>query len=340
MKFKNTQWVLSQFGIEHLERREEALPELKDNEVLIQMESVSLNYRDLLMVTGNYNPKLKLPMVPCSDGCGTIIQKGKQVTLFQEGDKVLPVFAQGWYEGKPFREIFKKTLGGPLNGTLQKYFIVPESEIVLAPKNLNSLEASTLPCAGLTAWSALVELGKVIPGETVLTLGTGGVSIFSLQIAKLLGAKVIITSSSKIKLEKAKKLGADFLIDYKETPQWEKEILKITNFKGVEHIIEVGGVGTLEKSIKCVKPGGTIYLIGVLAGRQSPVDLTPVLMQNIKIQGVIVGHKRSLEEMINAWEFHNLKPIVDQVFDFEEAPRAFEYLKNGSHFGKICIRIQ
>lgn len=337
---KNIQWIFETFGIESLQQREEEIPELKENEVLVQMEAVSLNYRDLLMVTGNYNPKLKLPLVPCSDGCGIIIKKGSQVTQFKEGVRVVLLFAQGWYDGKPFKQIFKKTLGGPLQGTLQKYRVVAESEIVLAPKHLTPVEASTLPCAGLTAWSSLVELGKVIPGETVMVLGTGGVSIFALQIAKVLGAKVILTSSSQEKLQKAKKLGADSLIHYKQNPEWEKEVLKLTNFEGVDHIIEVGGVGTLEKSIKSIKPGGTIYLIGVLAGKQAPVDLTPVLMQNIRIQGVIVGHKRSLTEMIRAFEFHNIKPIVDTVFSFEDAPKAFEYLKSGSHFGKICIHIQ
>lgn len=337
---KNLQWVFTQFGLENFQQREEVLPEIKENEVLIEMEAISLNYRDLLMVTGNYNPKLKLPLVPCSDGCGIILKKGNQVKNFKEGDRVLPLFAQGWYDGKVSREMLKNTLGGPLHGTLQKYLILPESEIVKSPKNLNPLEASTLPCAGLTAWSALVEFGKVIPGETLLTLGTGGVSIFALQIGKLLGAKIIITSSSEEKLLKAKSLGADQIINYKENPDWEKEVLKITNFKGVEHIIEVGGVGTLEKSIKSVRAGGTIYLIGVLAGKKAPVDLTPVLMQNIKIQGVVVGHKRSLEEMCKAFELHNIKPIIDKVFEFEEAPKAFEYLKNGSHFGKICIKVK
>ncbi len=337
---KNIQWIFESFGISSLKQIEEDIPEIKENEILIEMEAVSLNYRDLLMITGNYNPKLKLPIVPCSDGCGVILKKGKHVKEFKEGDRVLPLFAQGWYEGKPYKAIFKNTLGGPLNGTLQKYMVVPESEVVLAPKNLTPIEACTLPCAGLTAWNSLIEHGKVIPGEFVLVLGTGGVSIFSLQIAKLLSANIILLSSSEEKLQKAKGIGANFLINYKQNPEWEREVLKLTDFEGVDHIIEVGGVGTLEKSIRCVKPGGSIYLIGVLAGRQAPVDLTPILMQNIKIQGVIVGHKRSLIQMIRAFEFHNIKPIIDKIFEFEEAPKAFEYLKSASHFGKICIQIK
>lgn len=335
----NIQWIFEQFGLENLKLREVPLREIQDDEILIEIKSVSLNYRDLLMVKGHYNPKLKMPLVPCSDGSGIVIKVGKKVKNIKEGDRVMPLFAQGWYDGKPFRSMLKHTLGGPLDGTLQKYMIIPENEVVLIPEHLNFEEGSTLPCAGLTAWSALAEHESVKPGETVLTLGTGGVSIFALQFAKMLGLEVIITSSSKEKLERAKELGADFIINYKINPDWEKEVLKYTRLKGVDYIIEVGGVGTLEKSIKSVSPGGTIFLIGVLAGRQSPLDLTPVLMQNIKIQGVVVGHKRSFQEMCKAIEYFKMKPIVDKVFDFNDAPSAFQYMNSGSHFGKVCIRM-
>lgn len=335
----NIQWIFEQFGIENLKLREVPLREIQDDEILIEIKSVSLNYRDLLMVKGHYNPRLKMPLVPCSDGSGIVIKAGKKVKNIKEGDRVMPLFAQGWYDGKPFRSMLKQTLGGPLDGTLQKYMIIPENEVVLIPEHLNFEEGSTLPCAGLTAWSALAELESVKPGETVLTLGTGGVSIFALQFAKMLGLEVIITSSSKEKLERAKELGADFIINYKTNPDWEKEVLKYTRLKGVDYIIEVGGVGTLEKSIKSVSTGGTIFLIGVLAGRQSPLDLTPVLMQNIKIQGVVVGHKRSFQEMCRAIEYFKMKPVVDKVFDFNDAPSAFQYMNSGSHFGKVCIRM-
>jgi NADPH:quinone reductase-like Zn-dependent oxidoreductase len=336
---KNLKWVFEQFGFENLKMIESEIREIQDDEILLEMKAASLNYRDILMIKGNYNPRLKMPIVPCSDGVGIIIKKGKKVENLKEGDRVIPIFAQGWYDGPPFRMMFKKTLGGPLDGTLQKYLIVPALDVVKVPEFLTDEEAATLPCAGLTAWSALVELGKVKPGEILLTLGTGGVSIFALQFAKMMGLEVIITSSSEEKLNRAKELGADHTINYKKQQDWEKEVLRITHLAGVDHIIEVGGVGTLEKSIKSIKPGGNIYLIGVLAGKQAPVDLTPVLMQNIKIQGVVVGHKRSLEEMIKAISYFKMKPIVDKVFLFEDAKQAFEYMNKGSHFGKVCIKI-
>ncbi|GIX40345.1 MAG: NADPH:quinone oxidoreductase [Leptospiraceae bacterium] len=336
---KNVKWIFDQFGFENLKIVESDIPEIQDDEILLEMKAASLNFRDLLMIKGNYNPKLRMPIVPCSDGVGIVIKKGKKVHHLQEGDRVIPIFAQGWYDGPPFRSMFRKTLGGPLDGTLQKYMIVPANDVVKSPEHLTDEEAATLPCAGLTAWSALVELGRVKPAEKVLALGTGGVSIFALQFAKMMGAETIITSSSEEKLNRAKQLGADYGINYKTNPDWEKEVLKISQMMGVDHIIEVGGVGTLEKSIKSVKPGGNIYLIGVLAGKQAPVDLTPVLMQNIKIQGVVVGHKRALEEMIRAISYFKLKPVVDKVFLFEQAKDAFEYMHKGSHFGKVCIKI-
>jgi NADPH:quinone reductase-like Zn-dependent oxidoreductase len=336
---KNKKWIFDQFGFEHLKLQEDDVREPKDDEVLLEMRAMSLNYRDILMIKGNYNPKLKMPLVPCSDGVGIVIKKGKNVDHLNEGDRVIPIFAQGWYDGSPFRNMLRKTLGGPLDGTLQKYMIVPAMDVVNTPEYLTDEECATLPCAGLTAWSALVELGRVKPGEKLLTLGTGGVSIFALQFAKMMGAEVILTSSSEEKLERAKNLGADHTINYKTNPDWEKEVLKITKMQGVDHIIEVGGVGTLERSIKSVKPGGSIYLIGVLAGKQAPLDLTPVLMQNIKIQGVVVGHKRALEEMIRAMNYFKLKPVIDKTFEFEKATEAFRYMASGSHFGKVCIKI-
>ncbi len=336
---KNIQWIFEQFGIENLKLKETTVREIDEDELLIEMKAVSLNYRDLLMIKGQYNPKLKLPLVPCSDGSGVVIKVGKKIKNIKEGDIVTPLFAQGWYDGKPFRSMLRQTLGGPIDGTLQKYMIVKENDVVIQPEHLNFEEGATLPCAGLTAWSAIVEHGHVKPGELLLTLGTGGVSIFALQFAKMLGLRVIITSSSNEKLERAKELGADFTINYKENPDWEKEVLKYTKMQGVDYIIEVGGVGTLEKSIKSISPGGTIYLIGVLAGRQSPLDLTPVLMQNIKIQGIVVGHKRSFQEMCKAIEFFKMKPVIDKVFAFHDAPLAFQYMNSGSHFGKVCIKI-
>ncbi|MCS7204925.1 MAG: NAD(P)-dependent alcohol dehydrogenase [Leptospiraceae bacterium] len=336
---KNIAWKFEAFGMNHLKVYEEEVPEIQDDELLLEIKAVSLNYRDLLMIKGEYNPKLNLPMVPCSDGLGVVVKVGNNVKEFKEGDRVLPIITQGWHDGKLFREIHRRTLGGPLPGVLQKYFVVKASEVVPAPKNLTDVEASTLPVAALTAWSALFEFGKPIPGQTLLTLGTGGVSIFALQFGKLLGLKVIITSSSNEKLERARRLGADYTINYQQNPDWEKEVQAITNSKGVDYVIEVGGVGTLEKSLRSVKSNGVVFLIGVLAGKKAPIDLTSVLMQNITIQGVFAGHKRSFVEMNQVFDTFSIKPVVDKVFPFEESPKAFEYMASGSHFGKVCISL-
>ena len=303
------------------------------------MKAASLNYRDLLMVTGNYNPRLKMPLVPCSDGVGIVESAGEGCSM-KSGTRVSPIFARTWHDGPPFREMLKRTHGGPLNGTLQQFMVVPEADVVEVPEHLSDEQAAALPCAGLTAWSALVERGPVRPGEKLLILGTGGVSIFALQFGKILGAEIIITSGSDDKLQKAKEMGAHHLINYRTSPNWDREVFKLTGGQGVDHIVEVGGVGTLEKSIRSVRPGGSIYLIGVLAGKEAPLDLTPVLMQDIRIQGVVVGSRRAFQNMNRAVEVHNIKPAVDRVFSFEDSVKAFEYLKGGSHFGKVCITIQ
>ena len=314
------------------------MPTPGSGELLIRMKAASLNYRDLLMVTGNYNPKLKMPMVPCSDGVGVIESVGQGCSM-KEGVRVSPIFARTWHDGPPFREMLKRTHGGPLDGTLQQYMVVPEADVVQVPDHLSDEAAAALPCAGLTAWSALVERGPVRPGEKLLILGTGGVSIFALQFGKALGAELIVTSGSDDKLQRARDMGAHHLINYRSSPNWERDVYKLTGGQGVDHIVEVGGVGTLEKSIRSVKPGGSIYLIGVLAGKEAPLDLTPVLMQDIRIQGVVVGSRRAFENMNRAVDVHKMEPVVDRVFSFDESAKAFEYLKSGSHFGKICIKI-
>lgn len=332
-------YVFEEFGRNTLKKVERPVPEPGPDEILLRMKAVSLNFRDLLMIEGNYNPRMKLPVVPCSDGVGEVVSVGSQVKNWKQGERALPLFAPGWYDGDPDRAHLRGAIGGPLDGTLQQYMCVKAVDAVKAPDNLSDEEAATLPCAGLTAWSAVVEKGQIKAGDQLLTLGTGGVSIFALQFGKMHGAEVVITSGSDDKLEKARALGARHCINYKTHPNWEKEIARLTKLRGVDHVIEVGGMGTLERSVKSVRPGGSIYLIGVLAGRSAPVDLTPVLMQNIRIQGVVVGHRRSFEEMNRAIQLHGMKPAVDRVFSFDEAPAAFDYLRSGSHFGKVCIRI-
>jgi NADPH:quinone reductase-like Zn-dependent oxidoreductase len=331
--------IQDQFGLENLKLVDRPEPKPSAGEVLVRFKAVSLNYRDYLMVTGRYNPKQKLPLIPLSDGAGEIVAVGEGVTRWKVGDRVMGTFSQNWLYGAPSRETLKTTLGGPLDGTLCELRVFPELGVISIPEHLSYLEASTLPCAGLTAYSALFPFGGVGPSNTVVVLGTGGVSLFALQFAKLLGARVILTSSENEKLDKAKKLGADEIINYKEKENWEREVLKMTDMKGADLIIEVGGAGTLAKSIAATRPWGIVSLIGVLAGGESNLSLFPVLMQGIRIQGVIVGNRQDFENMNRVVSLHKLKPVISDVFPFEKAPQAIQHLKEGKHFGKVCIEI-
>ena len=330
-------WEIPEFGLENLKLVDRPDPEPGPGQVLLRMRARSLNFRDLLMVRGKYNPKMPLPVVPLSDGVGEVVAVGDGVERAKVGDRVSPIFAQRWIAGTPTKTELRSTLGGPLDGTLRELMVCSEEAIVPVPEHLSDEEGATLPCAALTAWSALVEQGGVAPGDTVLVQGTGGVSIFALQLATMLGARVIATSSSDDKLERAKELGASELINYKSTPEWGKAARALTDGRGVDHVVEVGGAGTLEQSIRATKPGGTISLIGVLAGGAAPVNLTPVLMQNIRIQGVLVGHRQGFENMNRAIAHHQLRPVVDRVFPFAEAREAMEHLASQKHLGKVCI---
>jgi NADPH:quinone reductase-like Zn-dependent oxidoreductase len=291
------------------------------------------------MVRGHYDPRQPLPLIPCSDGVGEVVALGEGVTRVQVGDRVCPIFAQAWRSGEPTPEKLRSTLGGPLDGTLCEEMVVSENSVAKVPSHLDDCEAATLPCAAVTAWSALVTLGQIKPGDTVLVQGTGGVSIFALQFAKLMGASVIATSSSDDKLERLKKLGADELINYKQVPDWGKAVRKYTQH-GVDHIIEVGGANTLQQSLKAIRTGGHISLIGVLSGVNSNINILPILMQQIRIQGVLVGHRESFEAMNRAIEQHQLRPVIDKIFAWQKSDEAFQHLASGQHFGKVCIAIR
>lgn len=327
------------FGLENLKLIERPEPKLQNsNDVLIKIKATSLNFRDYLVVTGKYNPKFKLPFVPLSDGAGEVLDVGTSVTDFKVGDRVILQFAPKWLDGDATYEQSRYTLGGPLDGTLMEKKVYPDYALVKIPSYMSFEEAATLPCAALTSWSSLVTYGRIFPGDTVVVLGTGGVSIFALQIAKFHGAKVIVTSGSDEKLEQAKSLGADYVINYKTELEWGKKVKEITG-SGADHIIEVGGAGTLEQSIKAIRPFGQISLIGILAGGAKDLNLLPVLMNNIKLQGILVGSKAGLAAMCKAFEFHKTKPVIDRIFPFEESVQAIEYLKSGNHFGKIVISL-
>lgn len=330
--------IQNSFGLECLKIMERPNPAFGPQEVLIKVKAVSLNYRDLLMIRGLYNPRQKLPLIPASDGVGEVIAVGEDVRRVKVGDRVAGLFVQDWVSGLPTKDMRRTTLGGPLNGMLAEKVVLPESGVIHFPKHLSFEEAATLPCAALTAWSALTVSGGVKPGDTVLVLGTGGVSIFALQFARMMGARVIVTSKSDEKLQRAAGLGASECVNYERTPNWGKAVLKLTNGLGVDHVIEVGGAGTLEQSLQAVRLGGCVSLIGVLSGGKSEVDLRPILMGNVRVQGVFVGHRQSFEEMNRALEFHKLRPVVDRTYPFHELSDGLKHMQAGQHFGKICIR--
>lgn len=336
---ENKVWeIQGSFGLENLkENTRDIGSPLSPKEVLVRLTATSLNYRDYLMVEGTYNPRQKLPLIPCSDGAGVVLEVGSAVSLWKKGDRVMPIFAQKWLGEAPNMDVLRTTLGGPNDGCLANYGKFEETGLVSTPSHLTDTEAATLGCAGLTAYNAVVTFGNIEPGSDVVCLGTGGVSIFALQFAKMMGARVILTSSSDEKLERGKSLGADILINYSKKPNWERDIRKHTKMAGADLIVEVGGAGTMPKSIMSVKPYGTIALIGVLAGGESALSLYPILMQGVKVQGVIVGSRNDFERMNRAIEQNQMKPVVDKVFGWKEVPEAFRYLKTGKHFGKVVI---
>lgn len=325
------------FGLENLKPAERDTPAPSRGEVRLNMRAASLNYRDYLMVKGAYNPKQPLPLVPCSDGVGVVDEVGEGVEHLQPGDRVATLFAPLWQGGRPDHERIRTTRGGPLDGTLAEQMVLPESAVVKVPEHLSHVEAATLPCAALTAWTALVTQGDVTAGDTVLVQGTGGVALFALQFARMLGARVIVTSSKDEKLEKARDLGAWKTINYVDDPTWGRTAKRLTDGEGVDHVIEVGGAGTLAQSCAAVRIGGAVSLIGILSGTKVEMHLTPILMQNVRVQGIFVGHRESFEAMNRAIGQHQLKPVVDRVFPFEETREAFFYLSAARHMGKICI---
>jgi NADPH:quinone reductase-like Zn-dependent oxidoreductase len=330
--------VRGKFGLESLAVAERPQPQLGPHEVLVRVKAVSLNYRDLLVIKGAYNPKMPLPRVPCSDAAGEVAAVGDGVRRVRQGQRVAGLFMPAWLSGEITEAQARSALGGAVDGVLAEYVVLPEDGVVAVPDHLSDEEAATLPCAAVTAWHALVTEGEVKPGDTVLVQGTGGVSLFALQFARLAGARVIATSSRDDKLERVRALGASEGINYKTTPEWGERARELSG-GGVDHVVEVGGAGTLAQSLKAVRLGGRISLIGVLSGGAGQVSLFPVLMKNVRIQGIYVGSREMFEAMNRAIAAHRLRPVVDRVFPFEQAPEAFRHMESGSHFGKVCIRL-
>jgi len=319
---------------------ERPTPSPAPGQVLVRMHATSLNYRDLLIVRGSYRRgSPRLPLVPLSDGAGEVVQVGEGVTRFRTGDRVASAFFQRWVDGPPDESKTSSALGGDLDGVLAEYVVLEETGAVHIPDFLSFEEAATLPCAGVTAWVSLMVLGELQPGQTVLVLGTGGVSIFALQIAKHAGAKVIVTSSSDEKLARARQLGADAGINYREQPNWDDEVLKLTGGLGVDHVVEVGGAQTLPKSLRATREGGHVTLVGLLSGAPGDLEAAKGNDKDIRVDSVYVGSLRDFEEMNKAIERWQLRPVIDRVFPFEEAPEAYRYLESGRHFGKVVIRL-
>jgi NADPH:quinone reductase-like Zn-dependent oxidoreductase len=313
-------------------------PAVRDYEVKIQVKATSLNYRDWLVANGLFSyPGEALPMIPFCDGAGLVTAVGAGVTKVQVGDRVAMCFFRNWADGAFTSVKTAHSLGGSTDGVLAEYVSFPEAAVVKVPASLSFEEAATFPCAGVTAWHALVEQAHLRPGDTVLLQGTGGVSIFALQIAKLFGAQVIITSSSDEKLAQAKALGADHLINYKTTPNWEDRMRELTQGEGVTYVLEV--TGQLARSLRALKPGGTIFLIGQVDPSDEAPDLrmVPLLTQNV--QGINVGSTQMLADVLHAFDRNQLKPVISHVFGFEEATEALQHMGNGAHFGKIVVRV-
>lgn len=306
-------------------------------EVLVRVRAVSLNYRDLL-ATRIERPGALTPLTPCSDGAGQVVQVGAGVTRWKVGDRVATCFFQDWEAGRIRRETMRSDLGGPLHGVLAEYVCLKEDGFVAVPEYMTYEQASTLPCAALTAWHALVDKGRLRAGETVLLLGTGGVSIFALQLAKLHGARVIITSSSDAKLTRARALGADETINYKTYPDWQVRVHELTHKRGADHVMEVGGWGTLEKSLESVGYGGSVHLIGVLTGFEGKINPWQIIAKSINVQGLYVGSREMFEAMNQSLALNRLEPVIDSIFELSAARDAFALMESGAHFGKIVIR--
>ena len=324
------------FGIENLSLEDVPQPIPGPGQVLLKMSAWSLNYRDLLVVRGIYAPNLKFPFQILSDGVGEVVAVGAGVTRARTGDRVAGAFMQTWIEGEMNDEKFNSALGAHRPGIAAEYVVLDADGVVLVPGHLTDEEAATLPCAAVTAWQALVTSGNLTAGDSVLVLGTGGVSIFALQFARMLGARVIATSSSDDKLERVRALGASELINYKTTPAWGKRVRDLTGGRGVDHIVEVGGAGTLAQSLEAIRSSGRVSLIGVLTGGEA--NPIPILMKSVTLQGIFVGSREMFEAMNRAIALNALKPIVDRVFPFAELPQALRHMESGAHFGKIVIR--
>ena len=336
----NRAWALrGGFGVDRLALEERPVRDPGFGEARVRLEWVSLNRRDLLLVEGVYNPKQALPIVPCSDGAGVIEALGEGCERLQIGDRVVVHFFPGWIAGAPDMAKLATALGGPGgDGTLQQTLVVAEQALVRLPGAISTEAAATLPCAALTAWSAIVEQGGVKPGSVVLTQGTGGVSLFALQFAKMAGARVIATTSSDDKAARLSALGADAIVNYRAEPDWPRRARELAGGP-IDLIVEVGGADTLDASLRLIRPGGVIALIGVLSGAKAVINLPLAVMRQVRLQGVTCGHRENFEAMLRAIAARGIDPVISHRFGFGEAREAFACMADDAHVGKIVVEM-
>jgi NADPH:quinone reductase-like Zn-dependent oxidoreductase len=332
-------YELSAFGLDHLKLSERVAPEPGAGEVMIRIRAVSLNFRDLLVVQGKYNPHLKLPRVPLSDGAGEVVAVGTEVTSWKVGDRVVVPFFPAWIDGELSPAKAASALGGDVDGMLREFVIVRAEALLPIPEHLSFEQAATLPCAAVTAWNGLFVSAQLRPGQTLLLQGTGGVSLFGLQFAKLAGATAVVISSSDAKLERAHAMGANHTVNYRTYPDWEKQVMEITGGRGVDLTLEVGGAGTLSRTLRATACAGHISLIGVLSGVAGDLQIAPMLHKALTVRGIYVGSRKIFAMMNSAITQHRIEPVIDRVFSFDETRDAFRHMEGAQHFGKIVIRI-
>jgi NADPH:quinone reductase-like Zn-dependent oxidoreductase len=324
--------------MEHLRLSQRAEPQAGPGQVLVRMKASSLNYRDLVVPDRGYGSYTgTLPLIPVSDGVGVVCDIGPGVTRVAVGDRVCPTYFQSWVGGEPDLDRLTRSLGGPIDGTMTDIMCLSEQGVVKAPAHLSDTEAASLPCAALTAWSALTTGGPVEPGDRVLIQGCGGVALFAVQFARLMGAHVTVITSSDERMEKVRHLGADETINYRAVPEWAKATRDITRGRGYDLIVELGGEKTLPQSLRCIRPGGTIAMIGILSGSAMATSLGLIITRQVRLQGITVGHRDGFEAMIRAMDQHKIRSVIDRTFEFEALKEAMAYLKSGAQFGKVCI---
>ena len=326
-------------SIDGLQLRDEAEPTPAYGQILVRVRACSLNYRDLMVIKGQYGGARPDGLVPLSDGAGEVVAVGEGVTRFGVGDRVAGCFFDKWAGGGLTRAAELTARGGATHGMLAEYVVLSQEGAVLVPAHLSDEEAATLPCAALTAWNALVSFGRAAPGETVLTQGTGGVSIFAIQFARVLGLRVVATSSTDAKLERVRALGAAETINYRDVPEWQAEVTRLTGKAGVDLTVEVGGPGTFRRSMEATRTGGRIAVIGLLSGVGEQVDPLTILRRRLTVGGILVGSTEMFEAMSRAVALHAIRPVVDRVFPFAEAAAAYRHMEAAGHFGKIVIAI-